>query len=157
MRMLSFPFPSPCRLSVEQVDVLWDCLASDGHCSDDLFTWFLAQCRWGGSSRSDGGEQQRPHHALGPKTLEHLYLRKLPTLKPESMGMTALALLQRLCDLAHPGGNRGREEEATPGEGDGSVGMDHMWKIALRADSTGEDWSLLSTVKNQIQAVGNAR
>ncbi|XP_071450552.1 ubiquitin carboxyl-terminal hydrolase 34 [Hetaerina americana] len=136
------------RLSVEQVDVLWDCLASDQRCSDDLFTWFLAQCRWGGRDATE-----RAHHALGPQTLEHLYLRKLPMLRPESMGMTALGLFQRLCDLARPSGKRGVRggsgggastqedsdeivsEDGSNGDEDG-MGMDHMWKIALRADST---------------------
>lgn len=45
------------RLSVEQVDTLWTCLAHDRQYSDDLFSWMLSQVR---------GKDQ---HALGMDSL----------------------------------------------------------------------------------------
>lgn len=32
-----------CRLSVEELDTLWQCLASDPECSDEFFSWLLRQ------------------------------------------------------------------------------------------------------------------
>ena len=47
------------RLSVEQVDTLWTCLAHDPRHSDDLFSWMLSQVR---------GKEQ---HALGMDSLRY--------------------------------------------------------------------------------------
>lgn len=67
--------PDSFRLSLEQVDALWEWLANDSECSDCLFAWLQGQAK--------GADQ----HALGIDTLQHLYLKKLPELKPEGISM----------------------------------------------------------------------
>lgn len=67
--------PDSFRLSLEQVDALWEWLANDPECSDCLFAWLQGQAK--------GADQ----HALGIDTLQHLYLKKLPELKPEGISM----------------------------------------------------------------------
>ena len=107
------------RLSLEQVDALWEWLSNDQECADCLFAWLQSQAK--------GADQ----HALGIDTLQHLYLRKLPELKPEGISMVALGLFQQLCSLARLA--------AVHYETDSSldiVGMSHLWKIALRATNT---------------------
>jgi ubiquitin carboxyl-terminal hydrolase 34 len=109
------------------VDTLWACLASDGQCSDELASWLLAQ------ARSTGGQGAPELHALSFEALRHLYLHKLPSLRPESISTVALSLFQHLCNLArvaaaHP---------LSPLRGVDTVGVDHLWKIALRANNTG--------------------
>lgn len=117
--------PETFRLSLEQVDALWDWLSNDTECADCLFAWLQNQAK--------GSDQ----HALGIETLQHLYLKKLPELKPEGISMVALGLFQQLCCLARLA--------AVHYETDSSldiVGMSHLWKIALRAINT--DVSLAS-------------
>lgn len=80
--------PHSFKLSLEQVDTLWECLAHDSECSDELFSWLLSQAK-----SSD-------LHALGIDALKRLYLVHLPSLKPESISMTCLSLFQQLCNLA---------------------------------------------------------
>lgn len=80
--------PKTFKLSVEQVDTLWECLAHDGECSDELFSWLLSQTK--------SGDQ----HALGIEGMKRLYLTHLPTLPPENLSPTCLALFQQLCNLA---------------------------------------------------------
>ncbi|XP_037912392.1 ubiquitin carboxyl-terminal hydrolase puf isoform X3 [Hermetia illucens] len=112
--------PKCFRLSLQQVDDLWDWLANDLECADCLFAWLQVQAK--------GVDQ----HALVMETLQHLYLNKLPKLKPEGISMVALGLFQQLCSLARLA--MFYEKQAEPAAN--IVGMNHLWKIALRAHNT---------------------
>lgn len=63
----------PNRLTVEQVEELWQCLVvkGSGECADCLYSWLL--------SHTKSPEQ----HALGLDALRFLYVEKMPTLDPE--------------------------------------------------------------------------
>ncbi|XP_049955909.1 ubiquitin carboxyl-terminal hydrolase 34 [Schistocerca serialis cubense] len=98
--------PENFRLSIDQLDILWNCLATDAQCADELFSWLLNQAK------------SRDQHALGSDALRHLYLHKLPALAPERISMTGLALFQQLCSLAR------------------DADMSHLWKVALRVSNT---------------------
>ncbi|XP_068081544.1 ubiquitin carboxyl-terminal hydrolase puf [Anabrus simplex] len=112
--------PDNFRLSLGQVDTLWGCLATDKRCADELFSWLLSQAK------------SKEQHALGVDTLKHLYMKKLPSLEPESMSMTGLALFQQLCNLAR----LATAHLDSPLKDVDAVGMDHLWKIALKANNT---------------------
>lgn len=109
--------PESFRLSLDQVDILWLCLATDPQCSDELFSWLLSQAK------------SKDQHALGLDALKHLYMRKLPSLEPETISMTCLGLFQQLCNLA-------RLATAHLDKELDVLGMSHLWKIALRANNT---------------------
>ncbi|EAT35899.1 AAEL011975-PA, partial [Aedes aegypti] len=113
--------PRNFKLTLSQVDTLWACLANDPECSDCLFAWLQGQVK--------GGDT----HALGINAIQHLYLKRLSELKPEGISMVALGLFQQLFTL-------GREEiishPSESQESSDSVGMEHLWKIALRAHNT---------------------
>jgi ubiquitin carboxyl-terminal hydrolase 34 len=110
------------RLSLAQVDTLWSCLATDPQCSDDLFSWLLNNAR------------SKDHlHALGVDTLKYLYMKKLPSLPPETMSMVGLTLFQQLHSLARFA--FAYTDPAAARDVD-IVGMDHLWKVALRANNT---------------------
>lgn len=109
------------RLSLEQVDTLWECLAHDVECSDELFSWLLSQAK------------SNELHALGVEALKRLYLVHLPSLPPENFSMTCLSLFQQLCNMARVSA----ASMDAQGQDGYVVGMDHMWKIALRANNTG--------------------
>lgn len=113
--------PRNFKLTLSQVDTLWACLANDTECSDCLFAWLQGQVK--------GGDT----HALGTNAIQHLYLKRLSELKPEGISMVALGLFQQLFTL-------GREEiishPSESQESSDSVGMEHLWKIALRAHTT---------------------
>lgn len=132
--------PDTFRLSLEQVDGLWEWLANDTECADCLFAWLQGQAK--------GSDQ----HALGIDTLQHLYLKKLPELKPEGISMVtaerdcfenhfpqtflfnfqvALGLFQQLCSLARLAAQHYETDSSLD-----IVGMSHLWKIALRATNT---------------------
>lgn len=111
--------PENFRLSLEQVDILWEWLAND-ECADCLFTWLQGQAK--------GSEQ----HALGIDALQHLYLKKLPELQPENVTMVGLGLFQQLCSLARIASHY----EAISDLSVDVVGMSYLWKIALRATNT---------------------
>lgn len=110
------------RLSIEQVDTLWECLAHDTECSDELFSWLLSQTK------------TNELHALKVDALRRLYIHHLPSLPLEKYSMICLSLFQHLCSLNNflmvKGGDNSKNGH--------NVGMDHMWKIALRATNTGE-------------------
>ncbi|KTF99861.1 hypothetical protein cypCar_00023960 [Cyprinus carpio] len=110
--------PDHFRLSLEQVDILWHCLVEDSECYDDALHWFLNQVR------------SKDQHAMGMETYKHLFLEKMPQLKPETISMTGLNLFQHLCNLARL---------ATSAYDSSSncelCGMDQLWGIALRAQS----------------------
>ncbi|XP_035892637.1 ubiquitin carboxyl-terminal hydrolase puf isoform X2 [Anopheles stephensi] len=116
--------PRSFRLTLNQVDSLWACLANDAECSDCLFSWLQGQVK--------GGDT----HALGLNAIQHLYMKRLSELKPEGISMVALGLFQQLFTLGreelfgqpNDGAERDREMD--------NVGMEHLWKIALRATNT---------------------
>ncbi|XP_014226620.1 ubiquitin carboxyl-terminal hydrolase 34 isoform X1 [Trichogramma pretiosum] len=112
--------PEYFRLSLQQVDTLWQCLAQDPTCSDELFSWLLSQAK------------STDQHALAIETLRHLCMRKLPSLPPETISMTGLSLFQQLCNLARLAAVH---MERSLKDVD-SVCIDFLWKIALRAKST---------------------
>lgn len=113
--------PENFRLSLDQVDQLWIWLANDNECSDCLFAWLQGQAK--------NSEQ----HALGIDALQHLYLKKLPELRPEDISMVGLGLIQQLCSLARVAAHY----DSTPSDLSlDAVGMGHLWKIALRATNT---------------------
>lgn len=113
--------PDNFRLSLDQVDQIWSWLANDSECSDCLFAWLQSQAK--------NSEQ----HALGIDALQHLYLKKLPELRPEDISMVGLGLIQQLCSLARVAAHY----DATPPDLSlDVVGMGHLWKIALRATNT---------------------
>ncbi|KAG7202552.1 hypothetical protein KM043_009748 [Ampulex compressa] len=112
--------PDCFRLSLEQVDILWQCLSQDATCADELFSWLLSQAK------------STEQHALGMDTLKHLCMRKLPSLPPETISMTGLSLFQQLCNLAR----LAAAHLDRPLRDVDSVGMDFLWRIALKAKST---------------------
>lgn len=115
------------RLSVAQVDTLWECLARDPKCSDDLFVWLTNQVR------------SRDQHALSHETFRHILMAKLPSHPPESITMHSLTLFQQLCNLARLAVLQ--DVELVAG-GTPVASMDYLWKIALYAHNT--DVSLMA-------------
>ncbi|ALC45917.1 CG5794 [Drosophila busckii] len=115
--------PKSFRLTLDQLDALWDWLAHDPECSDCYFSWLQAQTK--------GGDQ----HALGIEALQHLYLKKLPELQPEEFSMVALGLFQQLCSFARIAVAEYEKHSETITACSSAVGMYHLWKIALRAQS----------------------
>ena len=101
------------------MDQLWESLATDSRSSDDLFIWLTGQVRL------------RDQHALSPEAFRHIFIRKLPSLPPESVTMHALTLFQQLCSMARTSGEQDVEAAA--------ASMDYLWKIALCASSTGNE------------------
>ncbi|XP_036323922.1 ubiquitin carboxyl-terminal hydrolase puf isoform X1 [Rhagoletis pomonella] len=117
--------PKTFRLTLEQVDSLWEWLAHDSECSDCYFSWLQSQAK--------GGDQ----HALGIDALQHLYLKKLPELRPEEFSMVALGLFQQLCSLARMAiAHYEKQTDSISSTSSNIVGMYHLWKIALRAHNT---------------------
>lgn len=83
----SKPFsPNTMRLSREQMDQLWDCLASDDNvrCSDVLFQWIYQQAV---------GDD---FHGVDDELLDYVLKHKLPTLAPEHFRLRGLKLLEQL-------------------------------------------------------------
>ncbi|KAH8417407.1 hypothetical protein KR222_010565 [Zaprionus bogoriensis] len=115
--------PKSFRLTLEQLDALWEWLAHDPECSDCYFSWLQAQTK--------GGDQ----HALGIDALQHLYLKKLPELRPEEFSMVALGLFQQLCSFARIAMAEYEKHSDAIAASSSAVGMYHLWKIALRAQS----------------------
>ncbi|XP_067617273.1 ubiquitin carboxyl-terminal hydrolase puf [Eurosta solidaginis] len=117
--------PKTFRLTLEQVDALWEWLAHDSECADCYFSWLQSQAK--------GGDQ----HALGIDALQHLYLKKLPELRPEEFSMVALGLFQQLCSLARMAiAHYEKQTDSISPTSSNIVGMYHLWKIALRAHNT---------------------
>ncbi|XP_052835680.1 ubiquitin carboxyl-terminal hydrolase puf [Drosophila gunungcola] len=115
--------PKSFRLTLEQLDALWEWLAHDPECADCYFSWLQAQAK--------GGDQ----HALGIEALQHLYLKKLPELRPEEFSMVALGLFQQLCSFARIAMAEYDKHSEQISASASAVGMYHLWKIALRAQS----------------------
>lgn len=83
----SKPFsPDTMKLTREQMDQLWDCLASDSNpkCSDVLFQWIYQQAV---------GED---FHGVSDDLLDHVLKNKLPSLAPEHFRLRGLKLLEQL-------------------------------------------------------------
>lgn len=83
----SKPFsPEDMKLSREQMDQLWDCLASDVNprCSDVLFQWIYQQAV---------GDD---FHGVNDELLDYVLKHKLPTLDPRNFRLRGLKLLEQL-------------------------------------------------------------
>ncbi|KAJ2953274.1 hypothetical protein O0L34_g854 [Tuta absoluta] len=117
--------PQNFRLTVEQVEELWQCLVvrGSGECADCLYSWLL--------SHTKSPEQ----HALGLDALRFLYVEKMPTLDPQTISIMGLSLYQQLCNLARMALGTGDTRDIAHPH---TLAMDHLWKIALRANSTGD-------------------
>ncbi|XP_041969100.1 ubiquitin carboxyl-terminal hydrolase puf [Aricia agestis] len=115
--------PQYFRLTVDQVEELWQCLVVRGtsECADCLYSWLL--------SHTKSPEQ----HALGLDALRFLYIEKMPTLDPETISIMGLSLYQQLCNLARMALGAGDSRDSAHPH---TLAMDHLWKIALRANST---------------------
>ncbi|CAG9834377.1 unnamed protein product [Diabrotica balteata] len=111
--------PNNFKLTTDQVDILWECLAHDSECSDELFSWLLSQTK------------TTELHALKMEALRRLYIHHLPSLAPEKFSMICLSLFQQLCTLNNVLVNDSENKKENQ-----NVGMDHMWKIALKASNT---------------------
>ena len=59
------PISVVAGLSLEQVDALWNCLATDFECSDECFSWFLNQAK------------NKDHHAVGLEGFKHIFMEKV--------------------------------------------------------------------------------
>ncbi|XP_047514444.1 ubiquitin carboxyl-terminal hydrolase puf isoform X2 [Pieris napi] len=117
--------PHNFQLTVDQVEELWQCLVVEGtsECADCLYSWLL--------SHSKSPDQ----HALGLDALRFLYVEKMPTLDPETISIMGLSLYQQLCNLARMALGAGDAHPHHPHHPH-TLAMDHLWKIALRANST---------------------
>lgn len=104
---------------VDELDILWQCLARDPETSDDFFSWLLRQVKC------------KEQHALDGDTLKYLYTKLMPSLAAEDMTMIALSLLQQLCNMS-------RIKESPVKHNSDALAMEHLWKIALRAVDTGK-------------------
>ncbi|CAH2250899.1 jg10247 [Pararge aegeria aegeria] len=115
--------PHHFRLTVEQVEELWQCLVARGsnECADCLYSWLLSHTK------------SPDQHALGLDALRFLYVEKMPTLDPETISIMGLSLYQQLCNLARMALGAGDSRDAAHPH---TLAMDHLWKIALRANST---------------------
>jgi ubiquitin carboxyl-terminal hydrolase 34 len=115
------------RLTIDQVGLLWESLATDGRCSDDLFVWLTGQVR------------MRDQHALSHGAFRYILLKKLPSLPPETISMHSLTLFQQLCNLARISG---LQEDAAESS------MDYLWKIALYANNTDVSLTAIQYLNN---------
>ncbi|XP_022096710.1 ubiquitin carboxyl-terminal hydrolase 34-like [Acanthaster planci] len=130
--------PDHFRLTLDQVDTLWTCLAMDPECGDEALSWFLNQA---------GNKDQ---HALGLETFKHIFFNKMPQLEPESISMTGLNLFQQLCSLARLASSS--SYDSPPVE---MPGIDHLWKIALRAKNTDVSLSAIKYINSYYINAGN--
>lgn len=71
-------------------------------------------------------------------------MRKLPSLPPETISMTGLSLFQQLCNLAR----LAAVHLDRPVRDVDSIGMDFLWKIALRAKSTDVSMAAIQYLNN---------
>jgi len=132
LQFLTFIFsfagsPENFQLNREQVDTLWDCIANDQVCSDELFSWMLNQVR------------TRDQHALGPVMLQYILVEKIPQLAPDKFSMVTLELLQQIFGfvLSHP----------EMGESS-SVAIKKLWDIALLATNTDVSMAAIRHLNN---------
>ncbi|XP_071963584.1 ubiquitin carboxyl-terminal hydrolase 34-like isoform X2 [Antedon mediterranea] len=130
--------PDDFRLSVDQVDILWSCLATDEECSDGALNWFLNQAR--------NKDQQHP---LGLETFKHIFFNKMPLLEADTISMTGLKLFQQLCSLARLA-NSSYDSPAVE-----MPGIEQLWKIALRAKNTDVSISAIQYLNTYYINAGN--
>ncbi|XP_059086581.1 ubiquitin carboxyl-terminal hydrolase puf-like [Tigriopus californicus] len=115
--------PMDFRLTNEQINILWECLASDPACSDDFFQWLLMQIH------------SKDQHAISLEGFKLIYEEKLPSLKPETISMLGLNLFSQLCQLnrnTSQARGLGLEQE----KASSNIKMEQLWKIALCANNT---------------------
>eukprot|EP00095_Tigriopus_kingsejongensis_P002851 maker-scaffold442_size170051-snap-gene-0.33 protein:Tk02851 transcript:maker-scaffold442_size170051-snap-gene-0.33-mRNA-1 annotation:"hypothetical protein TcasGA2_TC009817" len=111
--------PVDFRLTNEQVNILWECLASDPACSDDFFQWLLMQIH------------SKDQHAINMDGFKLIYEEKLPTLKPETISMLGLNLFSQLCQI-----NKGNQARNNEPDKTSHIKMEQLWRIALCANNT---------------------
>ncbi len=120
--------PPQLKLTHEQIRVLWESLADDPVCSDDLFQYLLMQVH------------TKEQHAINIEGFRIIYNEKLPTLRPETISMLGLNLFSQLCQLTRVtrssiiAGTSNQETAAATVEN--SAKMEQLWKIALCAQNT---------------------
>lgn len=105
------------RLTLSQIDDLWNCLAEESKYSEHFFVWLISQLK------------TKDQHALSEEVFRHIFNRKLPSLAPELVSMQALNLFQQLCNVARNSKEEDREAALES--------VHYLWKIALFAKSTG--------------------
>lgn len=133
--------PDGFRLNLEQVDTLWRCIALDTECSDECLKWFLNQAK------------SKDHHAMGLETFKHIFLEKMPQLKPESMSMIGLNLFQQLSHLTRIA-NASLDKSLTE---DQVCGMDQLWNIALKATNTDVSITAIQILNSYYINYGNGQ
>ncbi|XP_076312719.1 ubiquitinyl hydrolase 1 puf isoform X2 [Tachypleus tridentatus] len=125
--------PEHFRLNLEQVDILWSCLATDKDCADELFSWILNQAK------------NKDHtHALSLELFKHILLEKMPQLPPESTTMTSLNLLYQLSNVARLST---ASYNSSVSEAD-VCGIEQLWGIALRALNTDVSMAAIQYLNN---------
>ncbi|XP_048258866.1 ubiquitin carboxyl-terminal hydrolase 34-like isoform X4 [Haliotis rufescens] len=132
--------PDSFRLNQTQVDELWECLAADPECTDDCLKWFLTQAK------------SKDHHALGLETFKHIFLEKMPQLRPETMSAIGLNLFQSLSQLARVA----NASLNNPLSEDQVCGMDQLWSIALRATNKEVSMTAIQYLNNYYISFGNS-
>nr|XP_054759305.1 ubiquitin carboxyl-terminal hydrolase 34-like [Lytechinus pictus] len=130
--------PDHFRLTLDQVDTLWSCLALDSDCSDEALNWFLQQAN------------NKDQHALGLENFKHIFFHKMPQLEPDSISMTGLNLFQQLCSLARLASSASYNSPSVE-----MPGIDHLWKIALRAKNTDVSLSAIQYINSYYINAGN--
>ncbi|XP_021379697.1 ubiquitin carboxyl-terminal hydrolase 34-like isoform X3 [Mizuhopecten yessoensis] len=133
--------PDGFRLNLEQVDTLWRCIALDIECSDECLKWFLNQAK------------SKDHHAMGLETFKHIFLEKMPQLKPESMSMIGLNLFQQLSHLTRIA-NASLDKSLTE---DQVCGMDQLWNMALKATNTDVSITAIQILNSYYINYGNSQ
>jgi hypothetical protein len=103
------------KLGVWHVDILWTCLVKNSSMSDVALKWFLQQL------------QSSEHHTLSNEAISHLFFRKMPELKADSMTVIGLRLWQQLVLLVAQSEEQQVKQEAE------NCGLPQIWDIALHA------------------------
>ncbi|XP_066282190.1 ubiquitin carboxyl-terminal hydrolase 34-like isoform X3 [Branchiostoma lanceolatum] len=142
LQFLTFVFsslasPETFRLTLEQVDTLWNCLATDPEVGDEALNWFLNQAR------------NKDQHAMSLDTFKHIFVEKMPGLQPETITMTGLNLFQQLCTLAR----MVSPSPDMPALDD--LGMQQLWGIALRARDPDVSQAAIQYINNFYINAGN--
>ncbi|XP_050545386.1 ubiquitin carboxyl-terminal hydrolase 34 [Daktulosphaira vitifoliae] len=116
----SIGLPDSIKLTIDELDTLWDGLVNDEVCKDELFNWLLRQVRC------------REQHTFNVETLTHLYCEKLLSLAPENYTMIALSLFTQLCNMAQ---QQVSSEFLMLARNGHAAAMEHLSKIALKASN----------------------
>ncbi|KAL4111819.1 hypothetical protein QTP88_015704 [Uroleucon formosanum] len=129
----SIGLPDTIKLTIDELDTLWNCLVSDDVCRDELFNWLLRQVRC------------REQHTFNVETLTHLYCEKLLSLAPESYTMTALSLFTQLCNMAQQQVSSDYLLLARNGH---AAAMEHLSRIALKALNNDVSMAAIQYINN---------